>query len=61
MAVIDIEKIETKDEIIQEVRKIKDDLASAFGYDMKKMLAEARMKQKASRRTVLSPPAKKDV
>ncbi len=31
-----------------------------FSYDIKKMLNQARMKQKASGRTVVSPPAKKD-
>ena len=36
MAVIDIEKIKTQDEVILEVRKIKDDLARAFSYDIKK-------------------------
>ena len=60
MAVIDIEKIKTQDEVILEVRKIKDDLASAFSYDIKKMLVEARLRQKVSCRTVVSPSAKKD-
>jgi hypothetical protein len=60
MAVIDIEKIKTQDEVILEVRKIKDDLARAFSYDIKKMLAVARMRQKASCRTVVAPPARKD-
>ncbi len=60
MAVIDIEKIKTQDEVIQEIRKIKNDLARAFSYDIKKMLNEARMKQKASGRTVVSLPARKD-
>jgi hypothetical protein len=60
MAVIDIEQIETKDEVISEIRKIKDDLARAFCYDIRKMLDEARIKQKASCRTIVSPPIKKD-
>ena len=60
MAVIDIEKIKTQDEVILEVRKIKDDLARAFSYDVKKMVADARIRQQASCRTVVSPPAKKD-
>jgi hypothetical protein len=60
MAIIDIEKIKTQDEVILEVRKIKDDLARAFSYDIKKMLDAARMKQKASGHTVLPPPAKQD-
>ena len=58
MAIVDIEKMQTKDEVIQEVRKIKDDLAKAFAYDMKKMLDAARMRQQTSGRTVLSPPTK---
>ena len=58
MAVVDVEKSQTKDEVIQEVRKIKDDLAKAFAYDMKKMLEAARMRQKTSGHTVLSPPTK---
>jgi hypothetical protein len=60
MTVVDLEKIATQDEVILEVRKIKDDLAKAFSYDIRKMLAEARIKQKASRRKVVSPPARKD-
>jgi hypothetical protein len=58
MAIVDIEKMQRKDEVIQEVRKIKDDLAKVFAYDMKKMLDAARMRQKTSGHTVLAPPAK---
>ena len=58
MAVRDIENIQTKDEVIHEVRKIKDELAKAFSYDMKKMLKAARMRQKTSGHTVLPPPTK---
>jgi len=56
MAIVDIENMTTKDEVIQEARKIKDDLAKAFAYDMKKMLDAPRMRQHTSGRTVLSPP-----
>ena len=52
--------VQTKDEVIQEVRKIKDDLAKAFAYDLKKMLDAARMRQKTSGHTILSPPAKQN-
>jgi len=58
MAVRDLENIQTKDEVIHEVRKIKDDLAKAFAYDMKKMLEAARMRQKTSGHIVLPPPTK---
>ena len=60
MALIEVEHAQTKDEIIQEVRKIKDDLAKAFSYDLKKMLDAARMRQKTSGHTILSPPAKQN-
>jgi hypothetical protein len=60
MAVIDIENIKTQDVVILEMRQIKDDLAKAFGYDIKKMLAEARIRQQASGRTIIAPPTKKN-
>jgi hypothetical protein len=60
MALIEVEHIQTKDEVIHEVRKIKDDLAKAFSYDLKKMLDAARMRQKTSGHTILSPPAKQN-
>jgi hypothetical protein len=58
MAVVDVEHIQTQDEVIQEVRQIKDDLAKAFAYDMKKMLEEARRRQQTGGHAILSPPAK---
>jgi len=61
MALLDIKHIQTKDEVIQEVRKIKDDLAKAFDYDLKKMLGAARMRQNTIGRTILSPPARQNV
>jgi hypothetical protein len=61
MALLDIEHIQTKYEVIQEVRKIKDDLAKVFAYDLKKMLDAARMRQKTSKHTILSPPARQNV
>ena len=60
MALIDREHVQPRDEVIQEVRKIKDDLAKAFAYDLKKMLDDARMRQKASGHIVLSPPARQN-
>ena len=45
---------------MQEVRKIKDNLAKAFAYDLKKMLDAARMRQKTSGHTILSPPARQN-
>ena len=60
MALLDIEYIQTRDEVMQEVRKIKDNLAKAFAYDLKKMLDAARMRQKTSGHTILSPPARQN-
>ena len=61
MALLDIEHIQTKYEVIQEVRKIKGDLAKVFAYDLKKMLDAARMRQKTSKHIILSPPARQNV
>jgi hypothetical protein len=61
MPLIDTEDVQTKDEVIQEVRKIKDHLAKAFAYDLKKMLDAARMRQKTSDHTILPPPARKNI
>lgn len=61
MALIEVEHVQTKDEVIQEVRKIKDDLAKAFSYDLKKMLDAARLRQKTSGHPILPPPAKPSV
>ena len=60
MAIIEIENVQIKDEVIQEVRKIKDELAKEFSYDLKKMLDAARMRQKTSGHTVLSPQARQN-
>ena len=53
--------LQAKDAVIQEVRKIKDDLAKAFAYDLKKMLDAARMRQKTSNHTILPPPARQNI
>lgn len=60
MALIEVDHIQTKDAVIQEVRKIKDDLAKAFSYDLKKMLDAARRRQKTSGHPIVSPPAKQN-
>lgn len=58
MAILEVDHVESKDEAMQEVRKIKDDLAKMFAYDLTKMLNAARMRQKTSGHTILSPPTK---
>ena len=51
----------TKDEVLQEVRDIKKALAAAAGYDLDRMLSEARTRQAESGRTIISPPAKQGI
>lgn len=54
-----IQEPETTDEVIQEVRKIKEKLAQAFDFDIDRILADAREKQQRRGRKVLAPPAQK--
>ena len=49
---------DTADEIIQETRKIKETLAASLGFDIDRILDDARRKQKESGRKILSPPEK---
>ena len=49
-------KKETTDEIVQETRRIKEDLARSMDFDIDRILKDARQKQKKSDRKVLPPP-----
>lgn len=49
---------ETRDEIVQETRRIKEVLAASLAFDVDRILDDARRKQNESGRKVLSPPAK---
>ena len=49
---------ETRDEIVQETRRIKEVLAASLGFDIDRILEDARRKQKETGRKILSPPAK---
>ena len=57
MTNIDIK--ETRDEVLHEVRRIKETLAESMGYDIDRMLDDARRREKESGRTVLPPPVRK--
>ena len=46
----------TTDEVVREVRNIKEQLAQAFDFDIDRILADAREKQRKSGRNVVSPP-----
>jgi hypothetical protein len=54
MADFDIKQ--TSDVIIEEARRIKAALAESMNYDIDRILVEARKKQLASGRSVVSPP-----
>jgi hypothetical protein len=55
-----IEEKETTDEVIQEVRRIKEALGASLGFDVDRILEDARKKQNESGRTILPPPGRKD-
>lgn len=51
-----IDDADTHDEIIAEVRKIKEALAEACGFDVAKIIAEAKMRQDSDNRKVVKAP-----
>ena len=56
-----IEEPTTTDEVAREVRKIKEQLAQVFDFDIDRILADAREKQQRGGRKILSPPITKHV
>ena len=48
---------ETVDEVVQEVRAIKEELAKSLDFDIDRILEVARQNQQQSGRTVVAPPA----
>jgi hypothetical protein len=50
-----IKEPQATDEVVQEVRKIKEQLAQAFDFDVDRILADLREKQRKSGRQILSP------
>jgi polyhydroxyalkanoate synthesis regulator phasin len=55
-----IEEVKTCDEVLKEVRHVKDELAKSFNYDIRQMLQDARAKQKKSGRIILHPLLRQD-
>jgi hypothetical protein len=47
---------QTTDEVIREVRRIKEDLARSFDFDLHRIFEDARQRQKESGREILPPP-----
>ena len=48
-----------KDEIVQEVQKVKEEHAAQYGYDIEAMVCALREKQRRSGRKVVSPSARR--
>ncbi len=48
-----------EDQVLTEIRKIKDDLASEYGYNVREMLDDAIRRQKKSRHRVVNLSVKK--
>lgn len=55
-----IDEKETTDEVIQEMRRIKEALAAAMDFDIDRIVEDARQKQEKSGRKILSPPIRKN-
>ena len=55
-----IKETETTDEVIRETRRIKEALGAAMGFDIDRILQDAKEKQKKTGRKILSPPIHED-
>lgn len=55
-----INEKETVDEVLQETRRIKEALARSMGFDIDRILEDARHREKKSGRKVLPPPVRQD-
>ncbi len=53
-----IETKDTTDEVIQETRRIKESLAESMGFDIDRILENARKKQRESGRKIVAPPVR---
>ncbi|MFW6124867.1 MAG: hypothetical protein ACOC46_01855 [Pirellulales bacterium] len=54
----EIDSVNTTDEVIREVWRIKERLAEAMDFDLHRTLEDARAKEQQSDRTVAPPPAR---
>ena len=55
-----VKEKETTDEVLKEVRAIKEKLARSMGFDVRRILADARRRQARSGRKVISPPPRRN-
>lgn len=51
-----IDDVQTTDEVVQEIRTIKETLARALNYDVHRILEDARKRQQTSGRKIIAPP-----
>ena len=51
-----VENHETRDEVLREVRRIKEALAKSMDFDVHRILEDARRRQREGGRTVIPPP-----
>jgi hypothetical protein len=51
-----IDEVQTSDEVIQEVRTIKETLARSLNYDVHRILEDARKRQQSSSKKTIAPP-----
>jgi hypothetical protein len=54
-----VNETETTDEVIQEVRRIKEALAAAMDFDVDRIVEDVKRKQKESGREVVPPPPRR--
>lgn len=52
------DETQTTDEVLEEVRRIKDALAKAMDYDIRRIVEDARHRQYESGRQIISPPVR---
>jgi hypothetical protein len=49
----------TKDPIVEEVRRVREEQAAKYGFDIKKMFAALKRQEQKSGRKIILPPAKR--
>ena len=54
------EEKESRDEVLHEVRRIKEELARSMDFDIDRIAKDARQRQKESGRKIIPQPVRKD-
>jgi len=60
IAMAQLNEKETRDEVVEETRRIKEVLAQSMDFDVDRILEDARQKQQESGRKILLPPVRHD-